>query len=116
MDSTEFRKELLKIMPGYNWTVHHNKALLYIEATGIKTSGFNRLSTLSVVRREKNGIADYAVKSSGFGKRAPFLIEVRAGTLARALRNLQNHYESYATMYANHANALQTARTHGITQ
>lgn len=114
MNSTEFRKELLKIMPGYNWTVHHNKALLYIGATGIKTSGFNRLSTLSVVRRERNGIADYAVKSSGFGRRAPFLVELRAGTLARALRNLQKHYESCATMYANHAKALQTARTQEV--
>ena len=59
MKPKDFRKELLKIMPGYKWTVHKS---------------------------------------------------LRAGTLARALRSLQKHYESMASMYANHTSDLQAGR------
>ncbi len=48
--TTDFRKELLAIMPGYKWTVHKTISGQKLEATGIQTSGFNRLSTLSVTR------------------------------------------------------------------
>ena len=111
MNSTDFRKELVKIMPGYDWTVHKSgHPEIYLEATGIQTSGFNRLSTLRVVRREKDGVARYEVMSSGFSKRAPWLSTAQDGTLARALRSLQNHYENVGRNYLGHARDLQSAR------
>lgn len=56
MNSKEFRAELEKIMPGYMWTVHRpSKHLRFppyvLVATGIQSSGSNRLSTLEVTRR-----------------------------------------------------------------
>lgn len=113
---SDFRKELLKIMPGYEWTVHrqgrHFPELL--EATGIKSSGFNRLSTLFVSRRERApGVVEYAAKSAGYGTRAPWLHTNRDSTLARALRGLQSHYEIMAATYQGHASALQFARARG---
>ncbi len=114
MDQSKFRKELGRIMPGYNWTVHRNEIkesdFHYLEATGIQSAGFNRMSTLSVKRREKDGRAKYEVKSSGFGMRSPWLAIREDVTLASALRRLQNHYESVAANYASHARALQYAR------
>lgn len=55
MKSAEFRKELLKIMPGYSWTVHKTSNPERLTATGIQSSGFNRLSTLQVTRTDKGG-------------------------------------------------------------
>jgi hypothetical protein len=112
MTSTEFRKELVKIMPGYNWTVHKPlfKDTTYLKATGIQTSGFNRLSTLAVTRRDKKEAVEYEVKSSGSGKSAPWLSTAKEGTLARALRNLQDCYEYQARIYNSHAHALQAGR------
>ena len=112
MDSSEFRKELVKIMPGYQWTVHKPlfRDATYLCATGIQTSGFNRLSTLEVVRRDRSGAVEYEVKSSGFGTKAPWLSTATDGTLARALRSLQTHYEHRAAAYSSHAWALQNAR------
>jgi hypothetical protein len=112
MNSSDFRKELVKIMPGYNWTVHKSVFLdaTCFKATGIQTSGFNRLSTLEVVRRDKDGTVEYEVKSSGSGTRAPWLSTASDGTLARALRALQNIYEWKAATYGSHARALQTGR------
>ena len=98
-------------MPGYSWTVHKSSTSDYMEATGTKSSGFNRLSTLRVVRVEKyNGTAWYEAESSGFGLRAPWLGKNSDATLARALRGLQKHYEERAATYAGHARALQSAR------
>lgn len=110
--AAKFREELVKIMPGYDWTVHKplSKDATYLNATGIQTSGFNRLSTLEVVRRDKNGAVEYEVKSSGFGKRSPWLSTARDGTLARALRSLQNHYEAVGRNYLGHAQDLQNGR------
>lgn len=105
-----FRSELMKIMPGYSWTVHKSRTDGYMDATGTKSSGFNRLSTLSVIRRERDGIASYECKSSGFGLRAPWLATNTDSTLARALRGLQNYYEQKAATYAGHARALATGR------
>lgn len=112
MNSTDFRKELVNIMPGYSWTVQKPllKDATYLQATGIQSSGFNRLSTLEVTRRDKDGIVEYEVKSSGYGRRDPWLHTVKDETLARALRNLQDHYERKATAYRSHAHALQDGR------
>ena len=114
MNSTEFRKELIKIMPGYTWTVHrsniYTKTYNTMTATGIQSAGFNRLSTARIVRWEKNGEIRYEVKSAGFGKSAPWLAEYIDRTLARALRGLQDHYEAVARSYGSHAFALKGAR------
>lgn len=110
MNSNEFRKEIGKIMPGYVWTVHRTNAVGYLEATGTQSSGFNRLSTLSIVRREQNGKIKYEAKSAGFGLRAKWLHKNEDGTLARALRGLQNHYDSIASKYGRHADDLSRGR------
>ena len=121
MSSKEFRAELVKIMPGYSWTVHQDRTgkwlreqfpatPLVLTATGTKSSGSNRLSTLEVSRREDNGQVTYTAKSSGYGTRARWLHEHKAGTLARALRGLQDHYEAMASTYATHAADLKHAR------
>ncbi|MDW9814951.1 hypothetical protein GOB25_07695 [Sinorhizobium meliloti] len=111
MNANEFRAELVKIMPGYTWTVHKTpKGMTFLEATGIQSSGFNRLSTLSVIRRERDGTVSYEAKSAGYGRRAEWLHTNTDGTLARALRGLQAHYEYTANTYRNHAAALQHGR------
>ena len=80
MDVEIFRAALVKIMPGYNWTIHRvPTGATTIVATGIQSSGFNRLSTLQV-------------------------------TLARALRGLQDHYRQMAALYSGHERALENAR------
>lgn len=107
----DFRKELVKTMPGYKWTVHKGFGPDVFDATGIKSSGFNRLSTLSVVRRPcKWGGVEYEVKSAGFGTRARWLHTNVDGTLVRALRGLQEHYEATANAYHIAAAHLQSAR------
>ena len=121
MKPKDFRKELLKIMPGYKWTVHRNP--YYLEATGIQTKGFNRMSTLRVVRWElqerfvsgedkKQYIEyiEYEVKSSGFGLNAHWLSSYKDSTLKRALRGLQNHYKDTAQNYGSHAKDLEIGR------
>lgn len=111
IDSNAFRAKLLKIMPGYDWTVHRaGKDAKVITATGTQSSGFNRLSTLQVSVTEKNGCEWYTAKSAGFGLRARWLHENGDVTLARALRGLQDHYQSMAATYAGHARALENAR------
>jgi len=110
MKATEFRAEIEKIMPGYNWTLHKSSNPDYLSATGIQSSGFNRLSTLQIVRREQNDFDRYEAKSAGFGKRAVWLHTANGRTLAQALRNLQSHYEATAATYRGHAEALETGR------
>lgn len=113
MNTTEFRKEVCKIMPGYRWTVHNqllDKDGKYLSATGIQSSGFNRLSTLKVVRTDRNGTIKYEVMYAGYGKKSPWLSSTKDGTLARALRGLQEHFEAMARTYTGAANDLQTAR------
>lgn len=109
---SEFRKNLMKVMPGYSWTVHKSSSPgQYLDATGIQTSGFNRCSTIHViVRRAKDGTIEYHVKSSGFGLRAPWLATAVGGTLARSLRALQTDYEDTAANYQSHAAALKRGR------
>ena len=115
IDSNAFRAKLVKIMPGYHWTVHRaGKDAKVITATGTQSSGFNRLSTLHVSVTEKNGCEWYTAKSAGFGLRAPWLHENGDSTLARALRGLQSHYQSMAATYAGHARSLENARKPGV--
>ena len=113
MNSKEFRAELAKIMPGYEWTVHRpvSKTSTTLVATGTQHSGSNRLSTLEVERRERDdGSVTYTARSAGYGLRARWLHTNTDGTLARALRGLQEHYERTAATYRSHAAALQTGR------
>ena len=120
MNSNEFRAELVKIMPGYSWTVHRDPAWLrkacelesrsVLTATGTQSSGSNRLSTLEVSRRDDGGSVAYTAKSSGYGTRARWLHEHTDGTLARALRGLQDHYRAVAATHRSHAEALEHGR------
>lgn len=110
MKPHEFRAECVKLMPGYSWTVHKTDRESYITATGIQSSGFNRISTLHVIRTEIDGVPSYEVKSAGFGLGAKWLGTKADGTLARALRCLQSHYEAMESKYGGHARALQNAR------
>jgi hypothetical protein len=105
-----FRDDLVKIMPGYSWTVHKSSNDAHLEATGAQSAGFNRLSTLCVIRTAHNGVVKYEAKSAGYGLRSPWLHTNSDGTLARALRGLQAHYEERAATYSSHARALQSAR------
>ena len=108
----DFRKELVKIMPGYKWTVHRaSKDAVRLVATGIQSSGFNRLSTLEVERTTQRDTPWYRVKSAGFGTRAKWAGEVGDRTLARALRDLQEHYTRQSNHYAGLARSLQAGRS-----
>jgi hypothetical protein len=108
----EFKAELEKIMPGYKWTVHRcNAPYSYMEATGTQSSGFNRLSTVSVVRRQReSGKVNYEAKSAGYGLKASWLYKHTGNTLAKALRGLQDHYEAMCALYRAHASSLQQGR------
>ncbi|KSD01742.1 hypothetical protein AO897_15730, partial [Pseudomonas aeruginosa] len=114
MKQSQFRAELVKIMPGYNWTVHASRSSEKpLVATGIQSSGSNRLSTLRVQRRDDyagSGKPHYEVSSAGYGTRSPWLHTAQDRTLARALRSLQEHYESNARRYSSHASDLQRGR------
>lgn len=108
MSAKEFRAELEKIMPGYKWTIHKSTSRTF--ATGVQSSGFNRLSTLQVEKAFVGGFLQYSVKSSGSGTRAPWLYEASGGTLAQALRALQKHYEYEAANFKSHAQAIERGR------
>ncbi|TKD50563.1 hypothetical protein [Sphingomonas baiyangensis] len=106
-----FRAELTKAMPGYQWTVHRApKDAVQLRATGIKTSGFNRISTLCVDRTTARGFPWYSARCAGFGTRAPFLGEYSDGTLLRTLSGLQRYFEQKANTYAAHARQIKSAR------
>lgn len=125
MKAAEFRAELVKIMPAYSWTVHqvgrtgkwlrekYPDTPVVLTATGIQSSGFNRLSTLEVSRRDDCGRVTYTAKSAGYGTKARWLHENTDGTLARVLRGLQDHYETTAATYRSHASAPQEGRKQG---
>lgn len=109
---SKLREELVKAMPGYSRTVHKGKATdIVVIATGIQSAGSNRLSTLRVERREADGVVKYTARSAGYGRRAPWLHTATDGTLARALRSLQQHYERTASQYSTHAGALRVGRS-----
>ena len=112
MNSADFRKELIKIMPGYAWTVHKSSNPdFHQSATGIQSSGFNRLSTLKVTRRVRDGAVDYETKSSGNGTKARWAHISHCGTLARSLRGLQSYYEREAAEFHLLASRLKLGRT-----
>lgn len=114
MDATYFRKALVKIMPGYEWTVHRvPKGTTKIVATGIQTSGFNRLSTLEVTYAPDDKGDWFKARSAGYGRRAPWLYENGDTTLARALRGLQDYYRHMEGIYRGHACALEAGRKEG---
>lgn len=108
----EFRAELEKLLPGFSWIVHRQFKSIpeLLKATGTKSSGFNRLSTLSVQRRDRDEGVTYEAKSAGFGTRAQWLHTTRDGTLARAIRGLQDYYEWHANNYRAHAEHIKSAR------
>lgn len=108
--ANEFRADLLKIMPGYTWVIRRSNSIDRIKAEGSQSSGSNRLSTLVVVRMERDGGVVYEAKSAGFGGWAQFLHTNTDRTLASALRGLQAHYERVAANYRSHAEALQKGR------
>ncbi len=111
VDSKKFRAMLVKIMPGYDWTVHRaSKGSTSLTATGTQSSGFNRLSTLQVTWQTKDGYDWFTAKSSGYGLRSPWLAENGDATLARALRGLQDFYAAKANTYRSHELALKNAR------
>lgn len=111
MKPAELRAELKKIMPGYKWTVKSKgSSETFLEAEGIQSSGFNRLSTLRVTWRCINGTATYEAKSAGSGTRSPWMHESKERTLARALRSLQEHYRRMANDYRSLEQALQAGR------
>lgn len=111
MNSADFRKELLKIMPGYSWTVHKTGNPLRMTATGIQSSGFNRLSTLQVTRIEGDGWGlSYEVKSAPHGTKSEWAHTNRDRTLARALRGLQDYYQAMSNTYRGLAARLQEGR------
>lgn len=111
MDPNAFRKALVKIMPGYSWTVHRApKEATRITATGTQSSGFNRLSTLEVTYKSTDKGDWFTARSAGFGLRARWLHENGDVTLARALRGLQDHYRNMAATYSGHERALENAR------
>lgn len=111
MDATYFRKALVKLMPGYNWTVHRvPKRATKIVATGIQSSGLNRLSTLEVTYAPDDKGDWFKVRSAGYGRRAPWLYENGDATMARALRGLQDYYRHMENLYRGHACALEAGR------
>jgi len=111
--STQFRKELIKIMPNYKWTVH--RALTdppkHLTATGTQSSGFNRMSTLDIiVKDDGDDRLEYESRSSGFGKNIPWLLSCKDSTLTRSLRGLQDDLEWRGRDYLCQAGNLQKGR------
>lgn len=119
MTPKDFREELKKVMPGYKWTVHNNNLYLNDEtsgafcATGIKSSGSNRTSTIQAIYRWDIGTSEYEVKSAGYGTKSPWVWEVTAQTLKKALRVLQTYYERQSALYGGCAADLQNGRKAG---
>lgn len=110
MKPSEFRAELKKVMPGYKWTVHKKISDSFLEATGIQSSGSNRISTLSVTKIEKEGFVEYTVKSAGCGCNADWLGECTRATLRQALRALQDYYSNRAQEYSILEHDLESGR------
>ena len=116
MTREEFRAKLVKLMPGYRWTIHRTSkspahVVGKIVATGTKSSGFNRLSTLEVTYTSiEEGDDWFEVRSAGHGLRAPWLGKNSDATLARAIRGLQDYYQRLEATYGGHARALEAGR------
>ena len=119
MNTNEFRAELQKIMPGYQWTVKrpYTDGQKWFTATGIQSAVFNRTSTLEVTRRVEQQTEDttaptvnYEVRLFGSGMRGPSRSSATGATLAKALRYTQDHCEAMAGEYAGCLNAMRVGR------
>lgn len=111
-DSKKFRAMLVKIMPGYDWTIHRaSKGATSLVATGTQSSGFNRLSTLEVMWKVEQTGGWFVARSSGYGLRSRWLAQNGDVTLAKALRGLQEIYAHKAHTYRQHELALKNARS-----
>ena len=115
MDANALRAKLIKIMPGYSWTVHRTlRGTMNIVATGTQSNGLNRTSTLEVTYAPVKNGEWFKVRSAGYGRRAAWLQEYSDATLARALRGLQNSYRHMESVYRGHASALEAGRKAGV--
>jgi len=110
-EDMEFRKELVKVMPGLKWTVEKTFTEMQ-KAMGIQTAGYNRLYTLSVHRQANHdtGKVDYTVKDSGYGLSSPWGESFKSHSLKSALRLLQNYHEYSARHHNGQVNYLQAGR------
>lgn len=119
----KFRDELIRLLPGYKWTVH--KPSVFFEKTpelisdltaeGTISKGFNRLSTIEIRRIEKNTGVEYTARSAGSGTRSRWLGEQKRDTLAQAIRSLQEYHEMWAREHAAHAGYIQGSRKKKVT-
>ena len=122
MNTTEFRKEIVKIMPGYKWTVAKPcrlktdaaRGFSHITATGVQSAGFNRVSTLLIVRHEEDGTIEYEAKIAGYGTRGPWAETEKGETLARALRYLQERCSVMMATYNACVLAMMRGRGKGV--
>ena len=105
----DFRRELLKLMPSYKWAIHKQMFDGVMTATGIRSSGSNRISTLHV-ERASNAMPWYSVKSAGHGAKAAWEGRNSDRTLASALRGLQDHYTKNESKFRSLASALEGGR------
>jgi len=110
-DIKAFRAALTKALPGYQWTVHKWDGPGYdLKATGIRTSGFNRCSTISVDMKERLARTVYECRIAGYGLRAPWLQTASGTTVPLAIRHLQDKLENQAEVYRGQAVGLESAR------
>ncbi len=111
----DFRKELNKVLPGYKWTISkHTGNGQHLTATGIQSSGFNRVSTIEIYRESKDGYGFYSAKIWGYGRRSPLVAETgEFGSLKRALRLLQEYCEHRSSVFKSAANYIEFARRIG---
>jgi hypothetical protein len=118
MNSAEFRKELVKLMPGYKWKVHQPERCIdaiagrkVLKATGTQSSGFNRTSTMQVERECRSGEpVFYGAKIADYGRGAPWSFFGHGNTLAQALRDLQRQCELEANRCKAMAERIDSAR------
>ena len=110
INQKEFRKELLKTMPGYSWAIHKSyDPRNYLYATGTQSSGFNRTSTMYVLVRRNHDEIEYETEISGYGTRAVREEPSKGPTLSIAFRGLQDYLGKRAAHYEH----LHTSLVHG---
>lgn len=110
MSSTDFRAELMKVMPGLDWNVHDQISDTCLLATGIKSRGYDRMFQMSVQKTGSGNKVEYEVWSSGYATHTNCLHPNRDTTLESAVRGLQNHYKIKENEYRSHADAIHRAR------
>lgn len=106
---SSFRDDLKNVLPGYNWTVHKPHMVTEtLVATGIQSSGFNRLSTIEVQSNKEGNW--FKAKISGFGTKSPWTCECLGKTLKQVIRNLQEYLEHQERFYGSLAESVKNAR------